>query len=204
MLCLRMAAAASACLGIMPGVACASPHAQVYATVDGAWFALSASTQEMTAQLFRSLDRPELIEDPRFRTNADRLKHVEELDAIVQDFVGQHTLDSNLAFFAAVQVTVGLVYDAASFGDDPHVQARGVLVEMEDAELGSVPMHAVCPRFSHTPGALRRPAPDLGQHDEEVLTSLPPREVQKRSQKLRTGVSNPVTADPCPVGDQNE
>ena len=91
MRCLRMTAAAFACLGIMPGVACASPHAQVYATVDGGWLALSASTQGMTARLFRSLDRPELIEDPRFQTNADRLNHVEELDAIVQDFMGSST-----------------------------------------------------------------------------------------------------------------
>lgn len=96
--CLRMTAAASACLGIMPGVACASLHAQVYATVDGGWLVLSASAQRMTARLFRSLDRPELIEDLRFRTNADRLNHVEEPNAIVQDLVGQHTLDANLTF----------------------------------------------------------------------------------------------------------
>jgi len=73
----------------------------VYATVDDAWLALCASTQGMTARLFRSLDRPEPIEDPRFRTNADRLRHVEELDAIVQDFVGQRTLASNIAFFCS-------------------------------------------------------------------------------------------------------
>ena len=170
MLCLRMTAAASACLGIMLGVSCASSHAQVYATVDGARLALFASTQGIIARLFRFLDRPKLIEDPRFRTNADWLRHVEELYAIVQDFVGQHTLDSNLTFLAAARVTVGPIHDAAGFGDDTHVQARGVLVEMENAELGSVPMHAVCPCLSDTPGALHRPAPELGQHDDEVLS----------------------------------
>ena len=51
MRCLRMIAAASACLGIMPGVSCTSPHAQVYTTVDGAWLALFASIQGMTARL---------------------------------------------------------------------------------------------------------------------------------------------------------
>ncbi len=173
----------------------------VYATVDGAWLALSASTQGMAARLFRSLDRPELIEDPRFRTNADRLRHVEELDAIVQDFVGQHTLESNLAFFAAAQVTVGPVYDAAGFGDDPHIQARGVLVEMEDAQLGSLPMHAVCPRFSHTPGALRRPAPDLGQHEEEVLAFSSIEDGQKCPQDLRVATCSPTAAASCTAGD---
>ena len=169
----------------------------VYATVDGAWLALSASTQGMAARLFRSLDRPELIEDPRFRTNADRLKHVEELDAVVQDFVGQHTLDANLAFFAAAQVTAGPVYDAAGFGGDLHVQVRGVLVEMEDAELGSVPMHAVCPRLSDTPGALRRPAPELGQHNDEVLVFSSTDNVQERFESSQEISCNPVNADPC-------
>jgi len=168
----------------------------VYATVDGAWLALSASTQGMAARLFRSLNRPELIEDSRFRTNADRLRHVEELDGIVQDFVGQRTLDSNLAFFAAAQVTVGPVYDAAGFGDDPHVQARGVLVEMEDAELGSVPMHAVCPRLSRTPGALRCPAPELGQHDSAFLASLFATSAQQTFPNSRRVACNSATADP--------
>lgn len=173
----------------------------VYATADGAWLALSASTQGMAARLFRSLNRPELIEDPRFRTNADRLRHVEELDTLVQDFVGQHTLDANLAFFAAAQVTVGPVYDAAGFGDDPHVQVRGVLVEMEDAELGSLPMHAVCPRFSHTPGALRCPAPDLGQHDEEVLAFSSIEDGRKCPQELRLLTCSSTAAASCPAGD---
>lgn len=151
----------------------------VYATVDGLWLALSASTQGMADRLFNALSRPELSQDDRFRTNADRLKHVEELDAVVQDFVGRRTLEANLAFFRAAEVTVGPVYDAAGFGDDPHVQARGVLVEAMDAELGSVPMHAVCPRLSGTPGALRRPAPDIGQHEGEILTSLPAKSVRE-------------------------
>ena len=140
----------------------------VYSTLDGGWVALSASTQAMTERLFRAIGRPELIHDPRFLTNAARLQHVEEVDAIIGAFVGQRTLAENLAFFAAADTTVGPVYDAAGFEMDPHVQGRGVLVEMEDTDLGSIPMHAVVPRLSRTPGALRRPAPELGQHESEL------------------------------------
>ena len=146
----------------------------IYATSDGGWVALSASTQAMTERLFRAIGRPELIDDPRFRTNADRLAHVGEVDAIIGDFVGQRTLDENLRFFGAAETTVGPVYDASGFENDPHVQGRGVLVEMEDEQLGSVPMHAVVPRLSGTPGALRRPAPKLGEHEAELLASLNP------------------------------
>ncbi len=146
----------------------------IYATSDGGWVALSASTQAMTERLFRAIGRPELIEDPRFRSNADRLAHVGEVDAIIGDFVGARTLAENLRFFEAAETTVGPVYDASGFEADPHVQGRGVLVEMADDDLGSVPMHAVVPRLSGTPGALRRRAPNLGEHEAEILAALPP------------------------------
>ena len=144
----------------------------VYATADGGWVALSASTQAMTERLFRAIGRPELTGDPRFRTNSDRLAHVGELDAIIGDFVGCRTLGENLRFFGDAQTTVGPVHDAAGFEADPHVRGRGVLAEMEDEDLGSIPMHGVVPRLSGTPGALRRPAPKLGEHEAEILASL--------------------------------
>jgi crotonobetainyl-CoA:carnitine CoA-transferase CaiB-like acyl-CoA transferase len=146
----------------------------VYATSDGGWVALSASTQAMTERLFRAIGRPDMIADPRFRTNADRLAHVEEVDAVIGSFVGARTLAENLRFFEAAETTVGPVYDAAGFECDPHVLGRGVLAEMEDKELGSVPMHAVVPRLSRTPGALRRPAPELGEHEAEIRALLGP------------------------------
>ena len=144
----------------------------IYATADGGWVALSASTQAMTERLFRAIGRADMIDDPRFRTNADRLAHVEDVDAVVAAFIGARSLAENLAFFEAAEVTVGPVYDARGFEADPHVQGRGVLVEMADADLGSLPMHAVVPRLSETPGALRRPAPALGEHEQEILAAL--------------------------------
>ena len=144
----------------------------VYATSDGGFVALSASTQAMAERLFRAIGRPELIDDPRFCTNSDRLAHVAALDEIVGGFVAARTLAENLAFFEAAETTVGPVYDAAGFEADPHVKGRGVLVEMEDEDLGSIPMHAVVPRLSATPGALRRPAPELGQDEAEILAAL--------------------------------
>jgi crotonobetainyl-CoA:carnitine CoA-transferase CaiB-like acyl-CoA transferase len=144
----------------------------IYATADERWVALSASTQAMAERLFRAIGRADMIEDPRFRTNSDRLEHVDAVDEIVGAFIGARTLAENLRFFEAAEVTVGPVYDAAGFETDPHVVGRGVLVEMADAELGGVPMHAVVPRLSGTPGALRRPAPELGEHEAEILGPL--------------------------------
>lgn len=144
----------------------------VYRTLDGRWLALSGSMQIMAERLFRAIGREDLIDDPRFRTNADRLRNVEELDAIIQDFIGQRTLDENLAFFERARVTVAPVYDIAQILADPHFKERQVIVEMPDPEMGTVPMHNVVPRLSASPGALRLPAPELGQHNEEIFTGL--------------------------------
>jgi len=144
----------------------------VYRTRDGRWLALSASMQVMAERLFRAMGREDLIHDPRFRTNADRLAHVEELDEIVQDFIARRTLDENLAFFEKAGVTVAPVYDIEQILADPHFREREVIVEMPDADMGRVPMHNVVPRLSASPGSLRLPAPALGQHTEEILTGL--------------------------------
>jgi formyl-CoA transferase len=144
----------------------------IYETSDGGWVALSASTQDMAERLFRAIGRPDMIDDPRFRTNSDRLDHVDEVDRVIQGFIGERTLADNIAFFEKEEVTVGPVYDAPGFMRDPHVIGRGVLVEMPDADMGSVPMHEVVPRLSRTPGSLRRPAPPLGADEAEIFGAL--------------------------------
>ncbi|MCW5654558.1 CoA transferase [Hydrogenophaga sp.] len=141
----------------------------IYRTQDGGWVALSASTQGMAERLLRAIDRADLIDDPRFRTNADRLAHVDALDAVIGAFMGARTLEDNLAFFREREVTVSPVYHIGQIVTDPHVVERGVLVRTPDADVGSLPMHAVVPRLSATPGGLARPAPRLGEHSLALL-----------------------------------
>ena len=74
-----------------------------------------------------------------------------------------------MAVFEAAEVTATPIYEIDQLLDDPHVQARGVMVEAPDEEAGSVLMHNVIPRLSDTPGRLRLPAPSLGQHTRSVL-----------------------------------
>jgi formyl-CoA transferase len=143
-----------------------------YQTKDGKWVCLSASTQPMTERMFRAIGRPDLLDNPRYRTNADRVKNAAELDGIIGEFMEKMTLAENLAFFDQQEVTVGPVYDISQIIEDPHVKARGIVVEYPDDEMGSVPMHCVVPRLSETPGAIRAPAPGLGEHNAEVLSRL--------------------------------
>ena len=140
-----------------------------YRTADGGWVCLSASTQAMTERLLRAIGRPELVDDPRFRTNADRLRHSEALDEVIAGFVAGRTLAENLAFFDREEVTVGPIYDIAQIMQDRFVIEREVLADYPDEELGRLPMHCVVPRLSATPGAIRSPAPGLGEHGEAIL-----------------------------------
>jgi formyl-CoA transferase len=140
----------------------------VYATKDGGWVAISASTQDMTERLFRAIGRDDLNHDPAFKTNAERLKRRAEVDAIVGAWITEHTLADAIEYFETAGVTAAPVYHVGQFLDDPHVQQRGIVVEAPDDEMGSVPMHAVVPRLSRTPGTLRTPAPAVGQHNAEV------------------------------------
>jgi crotonobetainyl-CoA:carnitine CoA-transferase CaiB-like acyl-CoA transferase len=144
----------------------------VYATKDGGWVAISASTQAMTERLFAAIGRADLNDDPRFRTNAERIKRRDEVDGIVGGWIGQRTLGEAIAFFEEAGVTAAPVYDIAQFLDDPHVQGRGIVVEAPDDEMGAVPMHDVVPRLSGTPGRLRTPAPTLGQHTDEIYARI--------------------------------
>jgi len=144
----------------------------IYRTRDGGWVALSASIQSMVERLFGAIGRPDLIDDPRFRTNFDRRNNVEALDSLIQEFISKQTLHESVEFFRAREVTIGPVYDISQIVLDPHIVERGVLVEVPDNDIGSVPMHDVVPRLSGTPGHLRFPAPQLGQHNDEVLARI--------------------------------
>ncbi|MCO6416351.1 CoA transferase [Siccirubricoccus sp. KC 17139] len=145
-----------------------------YRTRDGGWVCLSASTQGMTEKLLRSIGREELITDPRFRTNADRVQHGEELDGIIADHIRGLTLAETLAKFDAAGVTIGPIMDAEMLEHDRYVVEREAVIEVPDTEMpgGWLPMHGAVPRLSATPGILARPAPQLGEHNEAVLGPL--------------------------------
>jgi crotonobetainyl-CoA:carnitine CoA-transferase CaiB-like acyl-CoA transferase len=144
----------------------------VYGTKDGRFIAISASIQAMAERLFRAIGRPDMIDDPRFRTNTDRVRHIDECDGAVAAFIAERTLNENMAIFQEAEVTANPVYEIDQLVADEHVQVRGIIIEAPDEEAGSVLMHNIIPRLSQTPGKLRRPAPALGQHTRELLSGI--------------------------------
>ena len=143
-----------------------------YRCSDGKYVGLSGSTQTMAERVLRTIGRPELIDDPRFKTNSDRLKNVEALDAIVAGFFARYTQAEAVALMEKAEVTVGPIYDASQILEDPHVIDREILADYEDPDVGAFPMHHVVPRLDATPGSIRAPAPALGQDNRAILAEV--------------------------------
>ncbi|OWJ64591.1 CaiB/BaiF CoA transferase family protein [Inquilinus limosus] len=144
----------------------------VYRCGDGHYVALSGSMQVIAMRIFDIIGRPDMKTDPRFSSNAARVKHRDLVDQAVGAWFAERDRETALQVMRDAGATVGPVYDIADIAADPHFRERGVIVEVEDADNGSLPMHAVLPRLSGTPGGLRRPAPGLGEHTEELKAEI--------------------------------
>jgi crotonobetainyl-CoA:carnitine CoA-transferase CaiB-like acyl-CoA transferase len=144
----------------------------VYRCCDGSYVAMSASTETMARRVFQAIGRPDMIEDPRFRSNSDRLKHRALVDEAVGAWFATRTREDALRLMRDANVTVGPVYSIADAMVDPHFREREIIVAVEDGELGRVPMHNIVPRLSETPGAWRRPAPLLGEQTDAILAEV--------------------------------
>jgi crotonobetainyl-CoA:carnitine CoA-transferase CaiB-like acyl-CoA transferase len=149
----------------------ASPR-NAFRTRDGRWIAISASIQSMAERVYAAVGRPDMTLDPRFRTNADRIKNPDESEAPIREFIAARDFAEVMAHFEKHEVTAAPIYDIDQFLEDPHVQARHIVVELPDAEMGTIPMHNVVPRLSESPGAIRTPAPELGEHTAEILARI--------------------------------
>ena len=143
-----------------------------YRCRDGQFVALSASMQSMYERLMRTIGRPELIEDNRFLTNADRVQNNDQLDRVVAQFIESHEQYEVLQIFRDAGVTVGPVHDTLGMLNDPLVKENKVMVRLPDEEIDSVVMHNVAARLSETPGLIRSPAPTLGEHNSEILGDI--------------------------------
>ncbi|MEE9195906.1 MAG: CoA transferase, partial [Alphaproteobacteria bacterium] len=127
------------------------------------------------------IGRDDMIDDPRFRANPDRVKHRDEVDAIVGGWIAERDQAEVLEIFGQAEVTASPIYDIEDIIADTHIRERGVIIDLPDADVEAVPMHNVTPRFSDTPGTFRHPAPGLGEHTGALLAELgiaPDRQVE--------------------------
>jgi crotonobetainyl-CoA:carnitine CoA-transferase CaiB-like acyl-CoA transferase len=144
----------------------------VYRTRDGKWASIAASTQSIFLRLCRALDLGHLPEDARFATNPARVANHAALDEVVGAAIARRTLDELRDTLARHEVGFSPIYDIADVFEDAQLQARAAIVSVPDSELGTVRMQGVVPRFSDTPGRVRRAGPALGEHNDQVFGDL--------------------------------
>ena len=142
----------------------------VYETEDG-YMTLSASAQSIFENVAEAIGRPDIVEDPRFATNEARVDHADELDEIIGAWTRERSTDEAIAAMEAADAIVGPVYDMAEIFEDEQYAARNDIVEMSDADLGSLKTAAPVPRLTRTPGAVEHAGPGHGQHNDEVYRS---------------------------------
>jgi crotonobetainyl-CoA:carnitine CoA-transferase CaiB-like acyl-CoA transferase len=162
-------------LGVVPkrqGNRTASAPRNTYQTSDGRWVAIAASTQSIAERLFAIMGCSEILKDPRFATNRDRVENVEEIDRIVGEWVAGYTQDELVALLVDAEVAVGPITNVADLVKDPQLQHRKTLVRVADGELDEILMPEVQPKLSETPGRVRHPGPPLGHDTPEILQTL--------------------------------
>jgi crotonobetainyl-CoA:carnitine CoA-transferase CaiB-like acyl-CoA transferase len=140
----------------------------LYETRDGGWIAISATSQRVFERLAAAIGRAELVQDPRFHDNPARVRHHDELDAILAAWFRAHTEADALARLEESGAVAGPVYDVARILRDPHYAARGDIAAVADPDAGELRMPGVIPKFSDTPGTLRWAGPALGAHNTEI------------------------------------
>lgn len=146
-----------------------------YQTKDDRWVAISGSTETIAERILRIVGGEALASDDRFATMAARIEHSEELDAIIADWMAEHTRDDVIDIFEEHEAAIGPVYNMAELFEDPHVQDREAIVFVEDGDgqtpetADDVAMRGVFPRMSQTPGSVSDVGPALGEDTMAIL-----------------------------------
>ena len=142
-----------------------------FETADG-YVNVAVGNDAIWQRFCRALSLEHLIDDERFRRNADRIEHREELEAILSERFRQFTSAEMLGILEAADVPCGPINNLEQVFNDPQVQHLGLHQSVEHPTIGKLDVTGIPYRFSATPGEIRLPPPLLGQHTEEVLTAL--------------------------------
>ena len=144
----------------------------VYRAADGLLI-IAANQDTVWSRLAEAMGAPELASDPRYASHVARGRNQAELDARIEAWTRTHTVEALETLLLAHSVPHGRLYTARDMLADPHFAAREAIVEVASERFGTLPMQAVAPRLSRTPGRIRWSGPErLGAHTEEVLTEL--------------------------------
>jgi len=141
---------------------------QAFETADG-YVVVAVASEHIWPRFCAAIGREDLAEDPRFGTNADRVRNREELDPLLAAEFEGYTTDRITSLLEDHDVPASRVRDMADVFDHEQVRARGMRAQVSHPTAGEIDLPGSPMHFSRTPTSIRQPPPRLGEHTRELL-----------------------------------
>jgi crotonobetainyl-CoA:carnitine CoA-transferase CaiB-like acyl-CoA transferase len=161
-------------LGVVPGRhgnrSTNNAPRNAYRTRDARWVAISASATSIAERVMTLVGRPDIAQREWFASARERVRHADQLDRIVGDWIGARDFDAVMDAFQAAGAAIAPVYDMEQVANDPHVQATEMITTVEDEDLGPMKMQNLLFRLQSSPGRIRFAGRGLGQDNDAVYS----------------------------------
>ncbi len=151
----------------LPGIA----PSNAYACTDG-WVLVAGNGDSIFKRLMATIGRDDLGAAADLADNAGRVARVTEIDAAIQAWTEQRTVQQVMDALAAARVPVGKVYTARDIAEDPHYRARDMILQQPTRDGYTVEVPGIVPKLSATPGTVRSNAPHVGDDTDAVLREM--------------------------------
>ena len=148
-----------------------SAPSDIYKTADG-WITIAVNGDPLFRRVTRVIDAPEWLTDPRFASDSARGDNGHVISARIQEWCASRSSADVVAAFETARVPCGPVYTMRQTLDDPHVRATGLFTDTSFSGIGDAKVAATPVKLHGTPGTVRKRAPTLGEHNDEILSEL--------------------------------
>ncbi|WP_041682809.1 CaiB/BaiF CoA-transferase family protein [Pusillimonas sp. T7-7] len=152
----------------LPGIA----PSNAYRCKGDKFVLIAGNGDSIFKRLMNVIGREDLAHDPALENNIGRVQQVDKIDGAISAWTVQHELDDVLAKLNEHHIPAGKIYDIADIAQDPHFLARDMILDSNLPDGTPIKLPGIVPKLGGTPGNVRSPAPRLGQHTDEVLSSL--------------------------------
>jgi len=152
----------------LPGIA----PSNLYPCRDGSYVLIAGNADSLFRRLMSAIGREDLRDDPALARNDGRAAQMERIDEAIAAWTRSRTQAEVLAAMEAAEVPAGRIYTASDIAADPHYQARGMIERIIAADGEPLSVPGIIPKLSATPGAIRTPAPKLGEHTDDALRGI--------------------------------
>jgi formyl-CoA transferase len=133
---------------------------------------IAGNQDTVFARLAEAMGAPELARDPQYATHGARGANQRQLDELIENWTRARPTRDVLDAMNTHGVPAGLIYRAPEMLADPHFRAREAIVTVPHPDFGELRMQNVAPKLSETPGSVRSPSPQMGEHNDEVYLQL--------------------------------